>query len=78
MASVTIRGGGGGGGCGTGGLGGGGFFIVCICKQRGIPLIRSPMGQKNLAVSTGGHIKEGFFLQENAWQFLQGGQKKWP
>ena len=36
----------------------------------GTPLIRSPMGQKNLVVLTG-----VFFLRENVWRFLLGGQK---
>ena len=36
----------------------------------GTPLVRSLMGQKNLAVLT-----RGFFLQENVWRFLLGGQK---
>ena len=31
------------------------------------------MGQKNF-----GRIIEGFFLQENVWRFLPGGEKKWP
>ena len=36
----------------------------------GPPLIRSPMGQKNLVVLT-----RVFFLPENVWRFLLGGQK---
>ena len=76
MASVTIRGGGGGGGCGTGGLGG---LLHCMYLQtKWNPINTVTNGPKKFGVSTGGHIKEGFFLQENAWQFLQGGQKKWP
>ena len=31
---------------------------------RGTPLIRSPMGQKNLAVLTGDHINEGIFTRK--------------
>ena len=54
---------------------GGGFFIVCICKQSGIPLIWSPMGQKTLAVSTGGHIKEGFFYKKTHGSFCKVAKK---
>ena len=36
------------------------------------------MGQKNLAVSTGGHIKEAFFFTRKRMAVLQGDQKKWP
>ena len=32
-------------------------------------MIRSPKGQNNLAVLTGDHINELFFLQENVWPF---------
>ena len=41
---------------------------------RGSPLIRSPMGQKNLAVLRGDRIDEGF-LQENVWPFCQAAKK---
>ena len=38
------------------------------------PLIRSPTGQKNLALLTGGRINEGF-LQENVWPFCHAAKK---
>ena len=50
----------------------------------GTPLIRSPMGQKNLAVLTEWPYLRGFFFLQNAWRFLTGGQKtvavitRWP
>ena len=40
----------------------------------GTPLIRSPMGQTNLAVLRGDRIDEGF-LQENLWPFCQAAKK---
>ena len=40
------------------------FRIPSITYYSGTPLIRSPMGQKSLAVLTG-----GFCLQENVWSF---------
>ena len=46
-------------GVGQGG-GWGGFFILCICKYSGTPSIRSPMGQKTLAVLRGDRTIEGF------------------
>ena len=43
----------------------------------GNPLIRSPMGQKNLAVLTGDRINGGFFfLQENVWSFSRAAKKQ--
>ena len=40
----------------------------------GTPLIRSPMGQNNLAVLRRDRINEDF-LQENAWPFCQAANK---
>ena len=44
----------------------------------GNPLIRSPMGHKNLAVLTGDRINEVFFffLQENVWSFSRAAKKQ--
>ena len=44
----------------------------------GTPLIRTPMGQKKMAVVTGWPYLRGYFLQENVWRFLPGGHKKLP
>ena len=40
------------------------FRILSITYYSGTQLMRSPMGQKSLAVLTG-----GFCLQENVWSF---------
>ena len=40
------------------------FRILSITYYRGTQLMRSPTGQKSLAVLTG-----GFCLQENVWSF---------
>ena len=52
------------------------FYLLFPIKYSGTPLILSRMGQKNLAVLMGWPNKRGFFLQENVWQYLPGGQKK--
>ena len=41
------------------------------------PLIRSPMGQKNMVVILDDHVNEGF-LTRKCMPFLPGSQKKWP
>ena len=65
-----------------------GFSIFCIYLIRGLhvsatprnysgtPLIRASMGQKGFAVLMGWPCERGYFLQENVWWFLPGGQKK--
>ena len=55
------------------------FILVChqgISSYSGTPLIRSPIGQKNLALLTGDRIKEGF-LTRKCTAVLPDGQKKW-
>ena len=42
----------------------------------GTPLIQPPMGQIKFALLTGWPYQRGFFLQENVWRFLTGGQKQ--
>ena len=42
----------------------------------GNPLIRSPMGQKNLAVLTGDRINEGFFFYKKMYGRFPGRPKK--
>jgi len=46
-------------------------------QYSGTPLIRSQMGQENLAVLTGDRINEGFYTRK-CMAVLPGGQKKWP
>ena len=41
----------------------------------GTPLIRSSMGQKNLAVSTGDRINKGFFYKKMYGHFAEGPKK---
>ena len=52
------------------------FILVChqgISSYRGTPLIRSPIGQKTLALLTGARIKKDFFTTK-CTAVLPGGQ----
>ena len=51
------------------------FLQLILMKYGGTPLIRSPMGQKHLAVLIGWPYWQGFFLQENVWSFSQAAKK---
>lgn len=56
------------------------FILVChqgISSYRGTPLIRSPIGQKKLALLTVPELKR-IFLQQNVRPFCQAANKKWP
>ena len=47
------------------------FMSVVSIKYSGTLLIGSPIGKKKFS-----RINEGFFLQENDWQFLPDGEKE--
>ena len=53
------------------------FLVVLTKKHRysGTPFIRSPVGQKHLAVFKGDRIKEFFFFTKNVWSICRAAKK---